>query len=203
MPRDVSVNTEAWVIKLGGSLYDSKYLVQWLNSISEYTSKNIIIVPGGGPFADQVRLADEKFDLGAYAHNMAVMAMQQYANVLASLCPAMALAHSTENVHQIWGESKVVIWEPFEMVRDQCALDQTWDVTSDSLAAWLAGKLDVNNLLLVKSSKQALEKTDLDSLAKSKCIDATLNKLVNAQKINLHFLHKSKVSDLQSLLNLH
>ncbi len=89
------------------------------------------------------------------------------------------------------------------MVRNQCTLDQTWDVTSDSLAVWLAGKLGINNLLLVKSSKQVLEETDLDSLTKSKCIDATLNKLVNANKINLNILHKSKVSDLQSLLNTH
>ena len=201
MPKDVSVNAEAWVIKIGGSLYDSKYLVQWLNSITECTSKNIIIVPGGGPFADQVRLADEKFSLGTYAHNMAVMAMQQYANVFASLCPAMKLAHSIENAHQIWGESKVAIWEPFEMVRDLCTLDKTWDVTSDSLAVWLARTLDINNILLIKSSKQVLEKIDLDSLTKSKCIDATLNKLINTKQTKLHFLHKSKVNDLQRLLN--
>ncbi len=201
MPRDVSLNTEAWVIKIGGSLYDSKYLVQWLNSISEYTSKNIIIVPGGGPFADQVRLADEKFCLGAYAHNMAVMAMQQYANVLASLCPAMALAHSIESVHQIWGESKVAIWEPYEMVRDQCTLDKTWDITSDSLAVWLTSILEIKNLLLIKSSKQVLETTNLEIFAKNGCIDLALQELANSYQVDIHVSHKSKANNLYELLS--
>jgi aspartokinase-like uncharacterized kinase len=201
MSREVSLNTEAWVIKIGGSLYNSKFLVQWLNSISEYTSKNIIIVPGGGPFADQVRLADEKFRLGANAHNMAVMAMQQYANVLASLCPVMTLAHSIEGVHQIWGESKVAIWEPYEMVRDQCTLDETWDITSDSLAVWLASILEIKNLLLIKSSKQVLETINLEIFAKNGCIDPALQELANSYQVDIHVSHKSKANNLYELLS--
>lgn len=198
MPKE----NNSWAIKIGGSLYNSKYLVQWLNAISKYSSKNIIIVPGGGPFADQVRFADEKFNLDqAHAHNMAVMAMQQYGHLLASLCPVLTVANSIEKVRQAWNESKSVIWEPYEIVRDQCRLDKTWDVSSDSLAVWLASILGIKNLLLVKSSKQVLDTTDLEILAKDKCIDPALQKLASNYQVDIHILHESKLNDIHELLN--
>lgn len=44
---------------------------------------SVLIVPGGGPFADSVRVADEKFGIGAEAsHWMAVLSMEQYAYYL-------------------------------------------------------------------------------------------------------------------------
>lgn len=201
MPSQHNQET-AWAIKIGGSLYDSKYLVQWLDILYQITSKKIIIIPGGGPFADQVRQADEKFRLNQIqVHNMAVMAMQQYGNMLVSLCPDMMAANSVEKIHAVWDESKVAIWEPYEMVRDECELDKSWKVTSDSLAVWLASKLKINNLLLVKSSKQVLEETSLSALTASKCIDPELQKLVTNYQIKIHFLHKSKSGELADLLN--
>ena len=197
-----SLNTNTWAIKIGGSLYDSKHLTSWLDAISQYSNTKIIIIPGGGPFADQVRRADEKFHLNQiHSHNMAVMAMQQYSQMLASLCPVMLLANSTEKIQQAWCETNAVIWEPYEMVRDQCSLPRSWNITSDSLAVWLASILEINNLLLVKSSIEVLEKTNLVALEENKCLDPGLIELSYKSKINLHFLHKTKVSDLQSLLS--
>ncbi|MDH3607651.1 MAG: uridylate kinase [Gammaproteobacteria bacterium] len=205
MHKDASLNSglssETWAIKIGGSLYNSHYLVQWLDAISECSSKKIAIIPGGGPFADQVRLADEKFNMDqASSHGMAVMAMQQYGSLLASQCVGLATARTTEQIHQAWSESKAVIWEPYEMVRDQCTLDKTWDITSDSLAVWLTSILEIKNLLLIKSSKQVLETTNLEILAKNGCIDPALQELVNNYQIDIHVLHKSKVKNLYEML---
>lgn len=196
------LSSETWAIKIGGSLYKSKYLVQWLDAISECLNKNIVIIPGGGPFADQVRLADEKFSLDPnHSHNMAVLAMQQYGYLLASSCPDLATARSTEQIFKSWSESKAVIWEPYEMVRDQCTLDKTWDITSDSLAVWLTSILEIKNLLLIKSPKQVLETTNLEILAKNGCIDSTLQGLASNYQIDIHVLHKSKVNCLYEVLN--
>jgi len=210
MPEETSLgsglnsglSSGAWVIKIGGSLYSSKCLVQLLDTIKAYSSKKIVIVPGGGPFADQVRLADKKFSLNQnYSHNMAVLAMQQYGCLLASLCAGLATASSAEQIYQAWDASKAVIWEPYEMVRDQCRLDKTWDVSSDSLALWLASILGVKNLLIVKSSKQVLDTTDLEILAKDKCIDPALQKLASNYQVDIHISHKSKLNDIHELLN--
>ena len=195
-----NLTADIWAIKIGGSLYDSKHLIPWMNALSACPTKKIIIA-GGGPFADQVRRADEKFQLNQeHSHNMAVMAMQQFSQLLSSLFPAMLLANSVSKIHQSWNKVDEVIWEPYEMVRDQCNLDKSWDITSDSLAVWLASILGINNILLVKSAKQILKETDLVALADNKCIDPGLLELSKKFKINIHILHKTKSCDFQNLL---
>ena len=60
------------VIKLGGSLTHSKALINCLNKIElRYQGRAVIIVPGGGAFADQVRLAQQQwqFDEVTAHHN--------------------------------------------------------------------------------------------------------------------------------------
>ena len=49
------------VLKLGGSLMHSEELVFWLENIFSRTRDNIIIVvPGGGEFAENIREAQRK-----------------------------------------------------------------------------------------------------------------------------------------------
>jgi len=191
-----------WVIKIGGSLYDSQYLQAWLEAISRCSDKKIIIVPGGGPFADQVRGADKKFALHAdVSHLMAVLAMQQFAGVLKSLCPSLVAVRSPEEIKATLDGSQVVLWEPYEMVRDQCTLASSWDISSDSLAVWLAGMLKIKNVLFIKSSNLVLEANNLDTLVKNNCLDAGIEELANNKQVNIHLIHHSKTSELHSLLN--
>ena len=191
----------AWVIKIGGSLYNSEHLTEWLVAISECSPNRIIIVPGGGPFADQVRHADEKFGLKAlHSHNMAVMAMQQYGELLASLCPILELAGSKNKILYAWESKKVAIWEPYELVQDECELDKTWDVTSDSLALWLADFLEVKNVLFVKSSEKIIDDASIASLTDNNCIDVNVKKLSELYQLNIQFLHKSKFKKLRKLV---
>ena len=77
------------IIKLGGSLYDTKELVLWLNLLtSEQIQQAIVIVPGGGPFADQVRLGQQTHQLGnSSAHHMALLAMAQFGILISDLQP--------------------------------------------------------------------------------------------------------------------
>ena len=190
-----------WVVKLGGSLYDSKYLMQWLETLSSCNTQNIIIVPGGGPFADQVRLVDQHYKLDqAIAHNMAVLGMQQFGNLMASLCPKLCLACTQEQIHACWEQTKVAIWEPYDMVRQYCKLDKTWEVTSDSLAAWLATFLSVDHLLFVKSAEITLSKTTIDELSKQGCIDSALPRLLDEMNIPVQFMHKSQAKEFNQQL---
>lgn len=202
MQKDSSSITDAWAIKLGGSLYNSRYLVECMEDIRQCSQQNVVIIPGGGPFADQVRLADEKYSIHSpHSHHMAILAMQQFGYLLASICPDFVLANSKEKITQAWNVSKTVIWEPYEMVRDQCTLEKTWDVTSDSLAAWLASILGIRNMLLIKSSKTVLETSELTELVRTECVDAHYPGLAKKYLINTHFLHKSKTKNLSQLLN--
>jgi 5-(aminomethyl)-3-furanmethanol phosphate kinase len=108
-------------------------------------------VPGGGPFAEAVRVAQPKmgFDDRA-AHEMALLAMEQYGCALASLGAGWRLAASAAAILDVLREGGVPVWSPTPMLRDANDVPWSWDVTSDSLAAWLAGRIGAKRVLLVK-----------------------------------------------------
>ena len=162
---------------------------------------HLVIVPGGGPFADLVRDTDRQFKLDlTLAHQMAVLAMQQFGCLMASLCPELCLASSREQIRACWNDGKTAIWEPYSLLSQDCELEKTWDVTSDSLAAWLAGYLSVTKLVFVKSSPLTLSGIPVDQLQKYGCIDPVLPGLLAGTKITASFMHKSKAHEFEGLL---
>ena len=136
-----------WAVKLGGSLADSHCLILWLEALSQTSA---VIVPGGGRFADAVRQAQMHWHFDEQtAHHMAILAMQQYGRMLAGLCPKLIAATTLEDLAKHRGQATV--WLPNPEKLDEAGIPASWDVTSDSLAAWLAHQLCIENLLLVKS----------------------------------------------------
>jgi dihydroneopterin aldolase len=137
-------------IKLGGSHAFEAHLKDWIDAIAACRTP-IVVVPGGGPFADAVRDAQPKmrFD-DAAAHRMALLGMEQYACALASLDRRFVPADSRAAIERALKAGKVPIWLPARMVLGAPEIPWSWDVTSDSLAAWLAGRLKAARLLLIK-----------------------------------------------------
>ena len=156
--------TNPVVIKLGGSYASSAERDDWLDAIDDCAGQ-AILVPGGGPFADAVRTAQHEigYDDRA-AHHMALLAMEQYGCALASLRPRWKLASSVEEIRGALAESGLPVWAPARMVLAAKNLPECWELSSDSLAAWLAGVLGVSRLLLVKriaGSQAGLSAADL------------------------------------------
>jgi aspartokinase-like uncharacterized kinase len=140
------------VVKLGGSLAFAPALTDWLVAIAAGRGR-AVLVPGGGPFADQVREAQRRrpFD-DATAHRMALLAMEQYGLMLCGLHPALRPAKSRTEIAQLRRQELVPVWLPTAMALGRPEIEESWDVTSDSLAAWLAGALGLRHLVLVKSA---------------------------------------------------
>jgi 5-(aminomethyl)-3-furanmethanol phosphate kinase len=138
------------VVKLGGSYAFSSTLKSWINAVAACAGR-VVVVPGGGPFAEAVRVAQPKmgFDDRA-AHEMALLAMEQYGCALASLGAGWRLAASAAAIRDVLREGGVPVWSPTPMLRDANDVPWSWDVTSDSLAAWLAGRIGAKRVLLVK-----------------------------------------------------
>lgn len=142
------------VIKLGGSLSRSDAIGNCLNAVEKnYRRRAAVIVPGGGAFADQVRLAQQhwQFDDNT-AHHMALLAMQQMALLFKGLKPDFAIAHTVAAIQGLLDRQKTVIWSPDIIELDNAGIESSWDITSDSLAAWLAKTLSASELILVKST---------------------------------------------------
>jgi aspartokinase-like uncharacterized kinase len=165
-----SLRSRLTIVKLGGSHASESHLNDWLTAIAAEPG-SIVIVPGGGPFADVVRTAQTSmgYDDRA-AHLMALMAMAQFGRALQSLNPAFRLAGSRSAILHALKERKVPVWSP-ERMTCAAALPETWDLTSDSLAAWLAGALGAGRLLLIKHGHFDAETVDAHDLAATGVVD--------------------------------
>jgi aspartokinase-like uncharacterized kinase len=137
------------VVKLGGGLgrgAGDDALRALCTTIGELGERHpLLLVPGGAHFADAVREADRRFGLPATtSHHMAVLGMEQFGWLLSELIPGaercadLALPAS--------GRTAVLL--PAQLALD--TLPASWQVTSDSIAAWAAAQLGAGRLVLVK-----------------------------------------------------
>jgi dihydroneopterin aldolase len=159
------------VIKLGGSFALSADLRDWIAAIAGCAGR-AVIVPGGGPFADVVRAAQAQmgFDDRA-AHRMGLLAMEQYGCAIKSLHEALSLADSLDLIRRGLADDMVPVWLPTQMALRAADIPQSWDVTSDSLAAWLAGEIGAERLVLIKHVEPAHGTAHVVDLAARDIVD--------------------------------
>jgi 5-(aminomethyl)-3-furanmethanol phosphate kinase len=117
----------------------------------------VVLVPGGGPFADAVRDADRKLGLGNdVAHWMAVMAMDQYAHVLGARIARGVVVRNPARIGAAHAAGRVPVLAPYRWLRRADPVSHSWDATSDSIAAWIAIALGAAHLVLLKPAAAAL-----------------------------------------------
>ncbi|WP_409563044.1 uridylate kinase [Hyphomicrobium sp. MC8b] len=138
------------VIKIGGSLAETGRLAPVLAMIGGARIP-VVIVPGGGPFADAVRnLQSEMRFNDAVAHRLAMLAMEQMAECIVGLQPGMTVARSLDDISEAVMDGQIPVWAPLQMIGSDKTIPESWDVTSDALAARLAELLEAR-LVLLKS----------------------------------------------------
>lgn len=147
------------VVKVGGSLYDHPKLGpglrQYLDAID---APNVLIVAGGGPFADVVRQLDSIHHLGeTTAHNMALQAIRGApSSFLAALIRAQWLDNLClfEDCAPMMKDSRYIFLDCdgfFGIYEHRLhPIPHSWAVTTDSIAA-LAAKVANARLILLKS----------------------------------------------------
>ena len=157
-----------WVVKLGGSLHDAAALRLRLAELATMPGPPRVVVPGGGPFADAVRELQPRLGLDDLAaHRMAILAMQQFGLALQALEPRLALAETEAELRG----SRAAVWLPWALAGLDREIEPSWDVTSDSLAAWLAARLGAELLILVKSAPVAPGEATAGALAERGLVD--------------------------------
>jgi 5-(aminomethyl)-3-furanmethanol phosphate kinase len=145
------------VIKVGGGL---ARIPGALERVSARLAKAgaaypLVVIPGGGPFADAVRAFDAELGLSSEtAHWMAILAMDLYGHVLADQIAGAELVHEPGAISDVVCRGKVAVLAPYGWMRAADVLPHTWGVTSDSIAAFIAGALDAERLVLIKPAVQ-------------------------------------------------
>ncbi|GJE60058.1 hypothetical protein MPOCJGCO_2168 [Methylobacterium trifolii] len=169
------------MIKLGGSLLaEPGRLRGWLAAIADGAHGPCLVVPGGGPFADAVREAQAALGFAdSLAHRLALDAMGHMAEAFCGIEPRLyrsaglssplrgraeggcgaggVLAVPSEPPPPLTpprkGEGKAIpVWDPAALREGRPDIPETWDVTSDSLALWLARETGAARCVLVKSA---------------------------------------------------
>ncbi len=162
------------VVKLGGSTAGQEEMQRWIEVLAT-AAFPLVIVPGGGPFADQVRVSQKRL---AYsdkaAHAMAILAMDQFGIAIAERNTRLQPARSVFEIHEVLDAGNMPVWLPSFMTIDASDIPCSWDVTSDSLSAWLCGQLRFNSLLLIKQTDEYQHYASVTDLAEAGIVDSLL-----------------------------
>lgn len=141
------------VVKIGGGLLAHDGCLDAVLSVIGDVARDrpLLIVPGGGPFADAVRAQDDRLGLSdEAAHWMAVLAMDQYAHLIASRLPGATLVWDEAAIASAVRAGRIPVLAPSSWLRRADPLPHSWNVTSDSIAAWVARAVGARDLLLIK-----------------------------------------------------
>jgi 5-(aminomethyl)-3-furanmethanol phosphate kinase len=141
------------VVKVGGGLgrgAGDDALRGLCDTLGELGGRHpLLVVPGGAGFADAVREADRRFGLrAATSHRMAILGMAQFGWLLSDLIPGAERCADLARAGELASRGTTVLL-PARLALD--GLPASWQVTSDSIAAWVAGQVGARRLVLVKA----------------------------------------------------
>jgi aspartokinase-like uncharacterized kinase len=178
------------VVKLGGSLLHSDQLRDWLQRLKQFSEQEaVLIVPGGGVFADQVRNTQTQLGFSdVTADKMALLAMAQYGLLLSDLVSGLSP----------WSPSAQLgafsVWTPEVSERSHISLPANWDTTSDSLALWMAQQLDARECVLIKTV--TLSHQQLTAWQQADIIDANFAALLASKAVPCRVINVNDNSPL-------
>jgi aspartokinase-like uncharacterized kinase len=188
------------VLKLGGSLAESGRL-RALLAILRRARRPLVVVPGGGAFAEAVRetQADLRFS-DATAHEMALLAMHQMAEAMIDLEPRLVAADTLIAMARAWRRRRIPVWLPARLCAGDRRIPRDWSITSDGLAARLAERLGDVELVLVKScavSRRATSRT----LARQGVVDPAFATIVERSDVPWRVLGPGDEPELANVLD--
>ena len=147
---------ERVVIKVGGSLLSFPTLAERLQTwINQRPDSFIRMVIGGGPFADSIRSLQKIHHFNnIQSHQLAIEAMGLSQVLVAKLLDDIPILSIGSNSLDLWkdGSPRVALIDHRYWLQEpsEC-LPNDWNVTSDSLAAWVAVNSKADRLVWAKS----------------------------------------------------
>ena len=207
------------VIKVGGSLAEDPERLIELGAKLSGLAKNyeLIVVPGGGIFADSVRDSDKRFSLSiGISHRMAILGMDQFGLLLSQIIPNSCATLLLGDAKQLSETEALPIFLPSRLMFKEDPLENTWDVTSDSITAYVADRLQAAKVILVtdvdgiltKDPKKHADATligqlsveELLKLNKRTSVDSFLPKLLVESLIDCYVVNGKNPERIEAIL---
>jgi aspartokinase-like uncharacterized kinase len=164
------------VVKIGGSLLE--YIPDLISELVG-SGLNLLLVPGGGFLADKVRKMDLDDDS---AHWMAVAAMEQMGWYISS--------KGVMATDRLIVPRNVLVLLPYLEMRTHDPLPHSWDITSDTIAAWVAKELDLD-LLILKS---------VDGITQNGKLCEEIAEPFSCEEVDPEFLHYTLKNDVKATI---
>ena len=145
------------VVKVGGSLLDWPEFPGRLAAFLEARrADRLVLVVGGGRFADLLRDLDSTFNLGeGPSHALALRVLDLTAHLLAELVLGTTVVDEIARLEAAWSAGELPILAPRKFLDDDDQspdpLPHAWTTTTDAIAARIAVKLGADELVLLKS----------------------------------------------------
>jgi probable H4MPT-linked C1 transfer pathway protein len=144
------------IVKVGGGLLSRAGAFELVTgALAEFgKGRRLLVVPGGGPFAQAVRELVRRVKVGdEAAHWMAVLGMDQYAHALTERTAGSVLVEQVPEVHAALDAGLIPVLAPYRWLHAADPLPHSWNATSDSVAAWVAGEVGATRIALIKPAK--------------------------------------------------
>ena len=187
------------VVKVGGSLAETDRLKPILKLIAN-SQRPVVVVPGGGQFADKVRDLQNaiRFD-DAAAHRLAMLGMHQMAEVYFTLEERLAPADSLDGIARVLATGLIPVWLPLQMCQDDHEIPANWSISSDGLAARLAERMGGADLYLLKSI-DVLGEASIEEVTEAGVVDPAFHGIVARARLNWRILGPSDDAAFAALL---
>jgi aspartokinase-like uncharacterized kinase len=158
------------VVKVGGGLLSQAGAFDLVTGALAAFAKGqrALVVPGGGPFADAVRELARRIKITEDAgHWMAVLGMDQYAQALAARTAGAVVVESAADIERALASGAIPVLAPYRWLREADPLPHSWAVTSDSIAAWVAGVVGAKRIVLIKPVQGSVARVADPNFAKA------------------------------------
>lgn len=134
-----------YVVKIGGSLTNNA--VNLLENLKKLGEK-VVIIPGGGNFANVVRNIHENEKINDIsAHKLATMCTDITGTYFSEIS-GIKTADNLFDAKRILQNESIVIILPSNIILSTDELPCSWEVTSDSFAAYIAKLLNSKTLII-------------------------------------------------------
>jgi aspartokinase-like uncharacterized kinase len=188
------------IVKLGGSLVATGRISQILKIVAG-AIRPVIVVPGGGEFANAVRAVQMRLKFpDQTAHRMAIYAMHQTGLLLASQNPRLTAVETRAAMRCALENAQIPVWLPLRMADRDPAIPADWSITSDGLAARLGEIMHASAVLLVKSRRVSHDAAAA-TLAQADVVDPTFARIVERSRLKWRIFGPGDEKALTAALN--
>ena len=133
------------VVKIGGSLFPD-YAI---NLAEKLKNTNSLIILGGGEFANLIRKYDSNQNFSKkISHWTAIDCMDIIAKLVCDKVKSAKLVYDLNEVNKVVDEGFTPIFAVSKFLKMENPFECSWDVTSDSIAAYMAHRLNANLLIV-------------------------------------------------------